>query len=79
MQKKIQRQLQAQIERWLFRGKIIILYGARQVGKTTLSKAILASHGSDGGYFNCEVQSVQASLAQREPLALKRFLGDKKL
>jgi len=79
VQKKIQRQLQSQIERWLFKSKIIILYGARQVGKTTLSKAILAPHGSDGGYFNCEVQSVQASLAQREPLALKRFLGDKKI
>jgi len=79
MQKTIERHLKSSIESWLFRGKIIVLYGARQVGKTTLSKAILAAHGDDGGYFNCESQSVQAALAQREPLALQRFLGHKKI
>ncbi len=79
MQKNIKRLLQSQIERWLFRGKIIILYGARQVGKTTLSKAILEPHGAEGGYFNCEIQSVQTALTQREPLALRRFLGNKKM
>lgn len=79
MQKNIKRALQSQIEHWLFRGKIIILYGARQVGKTTLSKAILELHGAEGAYFNCEIQSVKAALAQREPLALQRFLGNKKI
>ncbi len=79
MQKNIKRDLQPLIDRWLFKGKIIILYGARQVGKTTLSKALLESYGTDGGYFNCEIQSVQASLAQREPVALQRFLGNKKI
>ena len=29
------------IESWLFRQKVIVLYGARQVGKTTLSKMML--------------------------------------
>ncbi len=79
MQKIIVRQLKPQIEQWLFRSKILILYGARQVGKTTLSKAILEPLGNDGLYLNCEIQSVQSALAQREPLALQRFLGNKKL
>ena len=79
MQKKIQRHLKSRIEGWLFKGKIIVLYGARQVGKTTLSKEILAPHGADGAYFNCDVPSVQMALAQREPLALQSFLGNKKI
>jgi uncharacterized protein len=79
MQKIIQRQIQSAMEHWLFRGKILILYGARQVGKTTLSKALLAPFGEDGAYFNCEIQSVQSALSIREPLVLKRFLGDKKI
>lgn len=79
MRKKIERQLKPQIERWLFKQKIIILYGARQVGKTTLSKSIIEPYGNDAGYFNCEIQSVQTALSQREPAALKRFLGNKKI
>ena len=35
------RELSEVIEKWLFRKKIIIIYGARQVGKTTLVKEIL--------------------------------------
>lgn len=67
------------MERWLYRGKVLLLYGARQVGKTTLSRALLAPVGAEGLYLNCEVQSVQSALAQREPSALKRFIGNKKL
>ena len=38
--KFLNRVLQSQIEKNLFKGKIIIIYGARQVGKTTLCKEI---------------------------------------
>ncbi len=79
MQKKIKRQLQPQLERWLFRGKVLVIYGARQVGKTTLSKALLAQFGDDGAYFNCEVQSTLQALSSKEPLSLKRFIGSKKI
>lgn len=79
MQKIVNRHLMPQIEQWLFRGKILILYGARQVGKTTLSKALLAPLGDDGLYLNCEIQSVQSALNVREPTVLRRFIGSKKL
>ena len=36
----IQRQIESKIEKDLFRGKIIILLGARQVGKSTLIKLL---------------------------------------
>jgi|GEM_PF-1958769 len=52
MQKIIRRHLQGTLEHWLFRGKVLILYGSRQVGKTTLSKAVLAPFGTEGAYFN---------------------------
>lgn len=39
--KLIKRSLQSIIEKWLFKGKIITIFGARQVGKTTLVKEIL--------------------------------------
>ncbi|HAD14043.1 MAG TPA: hypothetical protein DCF33_16595 [Saprospirales bacterium] len=78
MQNKVDRYLTPQIQHWLFKGKIIILYGARQVGKTTLSKELLKANSAEDGYFNCEIQSVQTALSQREPLALQQFIGHKK-
>lgn len=79
MKKTVKRYIQPILEKWLFKGKIIILYGARQVGKTTLCKSLMASMGDDATYFNCEIQSVQSALSVKEPQALKRFIGSKKL
>ena len=75
----IKRTIQSTIERWLFREKIIILYGARQVGKTTLAKAILDKYEQSNGYYNCEIQSVKNALTQEEPGLLKKYIGDKKI
>src|SRR3989338_3301718 len=74
-----QRFIQKDIEKWLFKGKIVILYGQRQSGKTTLAKAILGKFGDDGAYFNCEVASVKRELSLAEPAKLKSFFGDKKV
>jgi predicted AAA+ superfamily ATPase len=76
----IQRQLQAVVNRWLFRGKIVILYGARQVGKTTLAKVLLREHGGDlNAYYNCEIPSVRQVLEQQEPELLRREFGAHRL
>jgi len=75
----INRNIQPIIERWLFRGKVIIIYGARQVGKTTLVKTLLSKYGEEGGYYNCEIQSIQSVLGKEEPSLLKRYLGNKKM
>lgn len=72
--KMINRILEEKIEKELFKGKIIIVYGARQVGKTTLVKKILEKH--EGSYFNCETLSVQDALSKPEPKLIKVFLGD---
>jgi uncharacterized protein len=79
MSKIIKRYIQPILEKWLFKGKIIILYGARQVGKTTMCQSLMANMGENASYFNCEIQSVQLALSVKEPQALKRFIGSKKL
>jgi predicted AAA+ superfamily ATPase len=76
MNKKIiKRDIQANIESWLFKGKIIILYGARQVGKTTLVKELLKKYADEAAYFNCEIIGVKQALEVEDPLALRNFLG----
>ena len=37
----VERTILKRIERYLFKGKIIAIYGARQVGKTTLAKMLM--------------------------------------
>lgn len=55
------RNLQSVIQERCFRGKAIILLGARQVGKTTLLKKIIQEQQVDALYLNCdEPQTVTA-------------------
>lgn len=63
----------------LFKGKTLIIYGARQVGKTTLVEKILRDFGDEGRYLNCEILSVEQNLKDAEPEKLKAFFGNYKL
>ncbi|HLD21625.1 MAG TPA: ATP-binding protein [Patescibacteria group bacterium] len=72
----ISRFIEKSIKERLFKGKLIILYGARQVGKTTLVKNVLKEYPEEQGkYLNCELLSVQRALAVPEAETLKAFLG----
>ena len=75
----LQRLLKNLIIADLFHGKTIIIYGARQVGKTTLVQEILKDFGEKGRYLNCEILSIEQSLIDAEPAKIKTFLGDYKL
>ena len=75
----IPRDLEKSVKNSLFQGKVVIIYGARQVGKTTLVKNILREYPRDGGYFNCEIHSVARALSRPEPEAIKEFFGPLKL
>ena len=74
-----QRQIKNRIQKWLFQGKVIILYGARQVGKTTLAKEILNEIQSQQKlkttYFNCEDPIVVNSLIGKSAQQIDDFLG----
>lgn len=70
------RTLENQLKEKLFQGKVVILYGARQVGKTTLVKKVLSEYGEKGRYLNCENLSVQEGLSVMEAGRMKAFLGN---
>ena len=76
-----QRILESQINFWLESGrdKVVILYGARQVGKTTLARAVAEKFDKDYYYVDCQDVSNQKFLNSRSVEALKNFIGDKKL
>ncbi len=74
------RLLEAQIEQYLFRGRVIVLYGARRVGKTTLAKQLLEKHAEKRTrYLNCDLLSVRRALEVEEAATLKAFLGEQDL
>ena len=75
----IPRVIEKRIKERLFKEKVIILYGARQVGKTTLAQKILAEFGENGKYLNCELASVETGLSVLEAEKIKSFLGDYKI
>jgi len=75
----IQRSLKKQITEKLFKGKVIILYGPRQVGKTTLIKEIAKNYQQKSKYLNCELLSVQEVLSKPEAETIKSYFGDKTL
>lgn len=72
----IHRLLEEQIEEWLFKGKVITVFGARQVGKTTLVKRLLEKHGKAKDYYNCDIPSIARYFEEPEPVMLKRLIGD---
>lgn len=71
----IQRQLKSRIEKRLFKGKVIIIYGARRVGKTTLSRQIIENL-EDARYLNCELLQNKTALSTTNSELLKDFLGN---
>ena len=75
---KITRIIQKSVEKSLFKGKIIIIYGARQVGKTTLVKDIITKYPQDAAYFNCDEPDVRMNLTNKSSTELKAFFGNKK-
>jgi len=75
----IQREISKSIEKWLFKGKIIILQGARQVGKTTLVKDLIIKFGKNNKYYNCEEIAINQQLQTQNPDNLKNIFGDSKI
>jgi uncharacterized protein len=75
----IHRALQKTIEDSLFRGKAIVIYGARQVGKTTLVKEIISKQTKASMFINADMTDVRDALTNRTAHELKSYLGDAEL
>ncbi len=74
------RTIQKNIENKLFKGKIIIVYGARQTGKTTLVKQILENYRHKKSvYLNCDEPDDRFALTDKTSTELKNFIGDNEI
>lgn len=75
----VRRTIQKHIESRLFSGKIIIIYGARQVGKTTLVKEIQENYEGKSVYLNCDEPDIRNALTNKTSTEIKSFLGESDL
>ncbi len=76
----IQRAIQSQIENCFFKGKAVIIYGARQVGKTTLIQEIRKKFSeAETLYINCDEPDLRTILTEVTSTALKELIGGKKM
>ena len=77
--KRYSRAIQPAVEASLFQGKAIIIYGARQVGKTTLVKEILQKYPQDSLYLDCDEPDIRLALTERTSTELRALIGGGRL
>ncbi|MBN1339317.1 MAG: ATP-binding protein [Bacteroidales bacterium] len=75
---KFERTLKDKIITWLFQGKVIILFGPRQVGKTTLAKDLLNDY-PDSLYLNCERPQIWELIGSSNPERIRSAIGEANL
>ncbi|MFA6160378.1 MAG: ATP-binding protein [Parcubacteria group bacterium] len=75
----IKRKIQDSVEKALFKGKIVIIYGARQVGKTTLAKEIQKKYLAESIYLNCDEPDIREAFSDKTSTEIKAYLGKAKM
>lgn len=76
--KKVDRIVKQQLDYWLFKGKALILTGARQVGKTTLLRNY-ASNDHDLIWLNADEGPVRERLSELSISNLQQLVGKKRM
>lgn len=75
----IKRNLQTAIEQRLFKGKAIIVTGARQVGKSTLLKTVAGNAHEAVLFLDCDEPDVRNTLKSINSTELKILLGNNRI
>jgi len=75
----IQRSLQKTLEQNLFQQRVLILYGARQVGKTTLVKSILDNFKGKSKYYSADNSLVVAEFTNKSTQELLNLVKNYEL
>lgn len=75
----IERSLRRQIEARLFKGKALVVTGARQVGKSTLLRKIAAESGESVLFLNCDEPEVRHALAGVNSAELRLLIGGNRI
>lgn len=74
------REIQSKIEDVLHTSRnIVILYGARQVGKTTLVKNIIDNNNFNAEYFNCDYLDIQTMFRLENAGNFANIIGNRNL
>lgn len=73
-----QRIIGQKITEQINKGKIIVIYGARRVGKTTLSNEILKGF-TKSKYVNCDLHQNKIALETTNSEMLKNYIGNNEL
>lgn len=75
----IERRIKEQIVKRLFKGKAIVIHGARQVGKTTLVNSIASMYGNNVVFWNGDEPDIREIISGATSTKLKAHIGSKKL
>ena len=75
----IVRSLENQIKEKLFKGKAILLFGPRQVGKTTLIRKIVAEMSIPIRWFNGDEPDMRLALTNTTSTQFAALIGDAKI
>lgn len=75
----IARLLEGPLEKQVGKQKVLMLYGTRRVGKTTLIQTIAAKQGNDVLLLQGEDMQVAGLLQQRTIANYRRLVGSRKL
>ncbi|MEM7129560.1 MAG: ATP-binding protein [Chloroflexota bacterium] len=73
---RIERILQSQLEQTLLPGKVVLLYGPRQVGKTTLARSLMDIVQRQTRFINADELIYRDALASQNRQKLDEVLGD---
>jgi predicted AAA+ superfamily ATPase len=75
----IKREIYPRIQQVLFKKKAVILYGARQVGKTTLLRELEKQYKEQSLYLNCDEPDIRSRLTEKTSTELKALFGQARL
>jgi hypothetical protein len=75
----IRRDLVKLIKKYLFKGKVIQINGARQVGKSTLVNDLIDEYSDDVIWLNGDESDVRQLLTDTTTAVLKSIIGNKKI
>ena len=74
-----QRKLLTTLQKWMFRGKVLIITGARQVGKTTMLLSFLSEKSNSTLYINAEEPANKRLFDDLSVPKLKEMIGDNEI